>query len=148
MDAICENSGPFKQYLKKEGVDEAARKAGLKRKTKHSVVPPVRISSIDHALLTYLSPALARSSRRILRESCGLRERRKPVSPREFAPSSRSAFADVASQVKLDSVNFTDRFVEFARASLELGNEAEVEPLDRKDPLRNFNFCRLARVRL
>ena len=39
--ALFDNSAAFEEYLKKQDIDDAAQKAGLKRKTKHTVVPHV-----------------------------------------------------------------------------------------------------------
>jgi hypothetical protein len=39
--AMYDNAAVFKKYLKKQGTDEAARKAGVKLKQKHSIVPHV-----------------------------------------------------------------------------------------------------------
>jgi hypothetical protein len=39
--AIYDNSTAFEKYLKKQGTEEAARKAGVKLKQKHSIVPHV-----------------------------------------------------------------------------------------------------------
>ena len=40
--ALYDNSAAFEEWLTKQGVDEAAKKAGLKRKKKHTIVPHVR----------------------------------------------------------------------------------------------------------
>ncbi|PPQ96104.1 LOW QUALITY PROTEIN: hypothetical protein CVT26_004738 [Gymnopilus dilepis] len=37
--ALYDNSAAFEEWLTKQGVDEAAKKAGLKRKKKHTIVP-------------------------------------------------------------------------------------------------------------
>jgi hypothetical protein len=38
---MYDNATAFKKYLKKQGTDEEARKAGVKLKQKHSIVPHV-----------------------------------------------------------------------------------------------------------
>ena len=44
--ALYDNSPAFEEYLTRQGLDEAATKAGLKRKKKHTVVPHVRFQLI------------------------------------------------------------------------------------------------------
>ena len=39
--AIYDNSFAFRKYLKKQGAEEAAQKAGVKLKSKHTIVPHV-----------------------------------------------------------------------------------------------------------
>jgi len=42
--AIHDNSTAFYQYLTKQGTEEAAQKAGVKLKSKHSIVPHVSLN--------------------------------------------------------------------------------------------------------
>ena len=39
--AIYDNSDAFSKYLKKQGTEDAARKAGIKLKSQHTIVPHV-----------------------------------------------------------------------------------------------------------
>ena len=61
--AIYDNSFAFRKYLKKQGAEEAAQKAGVKFKSKHTIVPHV-CSSVPFLLHSkfWLCPADMRSS--------------------------------------------------------------------------------------
>jgi hypothetical protein len=50
--AMYDNAAAFEKYLKKQGTDEAARKAGVKLKRKHSIVPHVRAFRLHTAGMT------------------------------------------------------------------------------------------------
>jgi hypothetical protein len=50
--AIHDNSTAFHQYLAKQGTEEAARKAGVKLKSKHSIVPHVSLNDFFLSLFT------------------------------------------------------------------------------------------------
>lgn len=49
--ALYDNSAAFDEYLKAQGTDEAARKAGAKLKVRHSIVPHVRFTLIFYLFL-------------------------------------------------------------------------------------------------
>src|ERR1700727_3712182 len=64
--AIYDNSFAFRKYLKKQGAEEAAQKAGVKLKSKHTIVPHVCPPNFAGFLLHsdfWLCPADVRSSR-------------------------------------------------------------------------------------
>ena len=54
--ALYDNSPAFEEYLTKQNIDEAAQNVGLKRKTKHTVVPHVRLC--DRVPDMNLSPSM------------------------------------------------------------------------------------------
>lgn len=41
IEAVRDNSAPFRKWLKDEGVDEAAAKGGVRVKARNSIVPHV-----------------------------------------------------------------------------------------------------------
>ena len=61
--ALYDNSAAFEEYLKKQGVDEAAKQAGLKRKKRHTIVPHV-CSSLSFPILA-IQPCIQRIGGRL-----------------------------------------------------------------------------------